>query len=165
MATAGPLRVTGDHMGKASRIRQQSAREKIAAQRAAAERTRKRNIAFTTIGSIVVVAAIVLAFVIIRTNSNSGSKSSGATLTASQAAPIMNKITAVPQSTLTAVGKGTTYPHMLIPVNGTPLTSGGKPEVVYMGAEYCPFCATERWAMAVAFSRFGTFHNVSAIHS
>ena len=26
-----------------------------------------------------------------------------------------------------------------------------------MGAEYCPYCATERWAMVNALSRFGTF--------
>lgn len=37
-----------------------------------------------------------------------------------------------------------------------PLTSKGKPEVLYFGAEWCPFCATERWPLAVALSRFGT---------
>ena len=36
------------------------------------------------------------------------------------------------------------------------LTSGGKPEILYVGAEYCPYCAAERWAMVVALSRFGT---------
>ena len=34
-----------------------------------------------------------------------------------------------------------------------------------MGAEYCPYCAAERWAMAVALSRFGTFSNLRLIHS
>jgi hypothetical protein len=34
-----------------------------------------------------------------------------------------------------------------------------------MGAEYCPFCGTERWAMAVALSRFGTFSGLKFIHS
>ena len=48
---------------------------------------------------------------------------------------------------------------------GTPLTSGGKPEVLYMGAEYCPFCAAERWAMVVTLSRFGTFSGLSTVHS
>ena len=48
---------------------------------------------------------------------------------------------------------------------GAPLTSGGKPEVLYMGAEYCPFCAAERWAMVVALSRFGTFSGLSTVHS
>jgi hypothetical protein len=33
----------------------------------------------------------------------------------------------------------------------------GKPEVFYYGAEYCPLCAANRWSMAVALSRFGTF--------
>ncbi len=33
----------------------------------------------------------------------------------------------------------------------------GKPEIFYAGAEYCPYCAAERWAMVVALSRFGTF--------
>ena len=34
-----------------------------------------------------------------------------------------------------------------------------------MGAEYCPYCAAERWAMAVALSRFGTFSDLRLIHS
>jgi len=46
-----------------------------------------------------------------------------------------------------------------------PLTSGGKPEILYIGAEYCPYCATERWSMAVALSRFGTFTGLHGIHS
>ena len=41
----------------------------------------------------------------------------------------------------------------------------GKPIVTYVGAEYCPYCAAERWALAVALSRFGTFTNLSATHS
>jgi len=48
---------------------------------------------------------------------------------------------------------------------GTPLTSGGKPEVLYMGAEYCPYCAAERWSMIVALSRFGTFSGLATTHS
>ena len=34
-----------------------------------------------------------------------------------------------------------------------------------MGAEYCPYCAAERWALAVALSRFGSFSHLSATHS
>jgi hypothetical protein len=37
------------------------------------------------------------------------------------------------------------------------LTAGGKPLVLYLGAEYCPYCAAERWPMVIALSRFGTF--------
>ena len=35
---------------------------------------------------------------------------------------------------------------------------GGKsPAMLYYGAEYCPYCAAERWAMTAALSRFGTW--------
>jgi hypothetical protein len=37
----------------------------------------------------------------------------------------------------------------------------GKPEVLYIGAEYCPFCAAQRWSLAVALSRFGTLSGVA----
>jgi hypothetical protein len=37
--------------------------------------------------------------------------------------------------------------------------------VTYIGAEYCPYCAAERWAIAVALSRFGSFQNLSGTHS
>ena len=37
--------------------------------------------------------------------------------------------------------------------------------MLYIGAEYCPYCAAERWAMIVALSRFGTFSGLATIHS
>jgi thiol-disulfide isomerase/thioredoxin len=37
------------------------------------------------------------------------------------------------------------------------LVSQGRPELLYVGAEFCPFCAAERWPLAVALGRFGTF--------
>ena len=45
------------------------------------------------------------------------------------------------------------------------MMAGGKPELLYMGGEYCPFCAAERWAIAAAVSRFGTLSGVHFIHS
>jgi hypothetical protein len=47
----------------------------------------------------------------------------------------------------------------------TVLTDAGKPLIVYLGAEYCPYCAAERWAMVAALSRFGTFTNLGQTHS
>jgi len=44
---------------------------------------------------------------------------------------------------------------------GTPLTQDGKPKVLYIGAEYCPYCAMERWALIGAMSRFGTFSGIT----
>ena len=41
--------------------------------------------------------------------------------------------------------------------NASILLADGKPEVLYIGAEYCPYCATERWPMIIALMRFGNF--------
>jgi hypothetical protein len=37
--------------------------------------------------------------------------------------------------------------------------------VLYVGAEFCPFCAAERWPLLLALSRFGTFSNLKESHS
>jgi hypothetical protein len=43
----------------------------------------------------------------------------------------------------------------------TPLfTVNGKPAVVYLGAISCVYCGENRWAMALALSRFGVFQNL-----
>jgi len=46
-----------------------------------------------------------------------------------------------------------------------PLTFGSMPEVLYVGADFCPYCAAERWALVDALSRFGSFTNIEEIHS
>ena len=37
--------------------------------------------------------------------------------------------------------------------------------MLYEGAEYCPFCAAERWAMVMALSKFGTFWGLKLTNS
>jgi hypothetical protein len=49
--------------------------------------------------------------------------------------------------------------------SGGSLVSGGKPEVLYIGAEFCPICAAERWPMTMALMKFGTFTNLQQTHS
>jgi Domain of unknown function (DUF929) len=154
-------------MGKAARIRQQTAREKVAAQRAAARRAEVRRRALIAGGSVVAVVAIVVAFVVIKA---AGHKPTPASETGQSIPAVAAALTSVPASTLDRVGKGalgtSASPEPIIRAAGAPpLTAGGKPEVLYMGAEYCPFCATERWAMVVALSRFGTFSGLHFIHS
>lgn len=154
-------------MGKASRLKQQSAREKIAAQRDAERRAERRRQLMITGTSVIGVLAIVAVFVIIKVTSG-GTASSGSA-TGQQLATVTSQLSSVPPSTLDKVGQGAVgssqYPNPMIKITGSPLTANGKPEVLYMGAEYCPFCATERWAMVVALSRFGKFSNLHYIHS
>lgn len=153
-------------MNKASRSRQDaSRRERIAAQRAAQRRAEMRNRVLLASGAVVVVVAVVVALVLIKTNSTTKSSPgvsngpTGAALTS-----VISQTTSVPASVLDQVGAGSgvTPPSK---ISGPPLTSGGKPEVFYSGAEYCPYCAFERWAMVVSLSRFGTFSGLHTVHS
>jgi thiol-disulfide isomerase/thioredoxin len=49
--------------------------------------------------------------------------------------------------------------------SGEALVDGGKPLVFFMGAEWCPFCATERWALVEATSRFGQWSGLGELLS
>lgn len=155
-------------MSKATRIRQQNAREKIAAQRAAARRAEVRNRVLITAGSVVAVLAIVAGFLIFKGVSKP-STASGGVLGTALPASVKKDVTSVPASALNTVGIGsvTSYnPSPLTAVTDKALTSNGKPEMLYIGAQFCPYCGAERWSMAVALSRFGTFSSpMYGIHS
>ncbi|HJZ28157.1 MAG TPA: DUF929 family protein [Streptosporangiaceae bacterium] len=145
-------------------------REKIAAQRAAERRSEQRRRILIASGSVVVVLAIVLVFVVVKLNGGKPAASSAQGLsngpTGSSLSAVVDKVTSVPASALNTVGDGggavTGKPTT---ISGSALTSNGKPEMFYMGAEYCPYCAAERWAMIVALSRFGTFKGLATVHS
>ena len=154
-------------MGKASRTKVEvSRREKIAAQQAAVRRADQRRRIFIASGSIIVVLAIVLVFVVVKLNSNTTSDNTPNGPTGSALTSLINTTTSVPASTLDAVGKGGGQVLATpLSIKGAALTENGKPEMLYIGAEYCPYCAAERWAMVVALSRFGTFTGLGTVHS
>jgi len=156
-------------MGKAELYGQQSAREKIAGQQAVAAQGERRRRVLVAVGSVAVVLAVVIGFVVFKSLSKPSSPAPS-----SSAAGVARAIASVPAATLDRVGAGvaypatgSVYPHAVQTITpaGPALTSGGKPEIVYAGAEYCPFCAAERWALAVALSRFGSFSGLRLIHS
>ena len=158
-------------MGKAARRnRQQSVRERIAAQQAAARRAEAQRRLLIAGGAIVVVVAIVLTFVLIKLNSGSSGTSgaSGSVTGTALPASVHRDVTSVPASTLNTIGEGTVLsynPQPVSAISGAALTSQGKPEMLYIGAEFCPYCAALRWSMAVALSRFGTLSPLRGIHS
>ncbi len=80
-------------------------------------------------------------------------------------ADVVATLAGVTPSTFDSVGvtvPGTTLTAPVVLNGQTPLSRGGRPEVLFVGSEYCPFCAAERWPLIVAldrFGRFGTLHN------
>jgi hypothetical protein len=149
-------------MSKSARkraARAQSAREKVAAQRARARRAEIRKRALITGGSVAAVLAVVIALIMVRLGESPAHASP-----ASANAVVAREISRVPAATFDSVGAGTATG--LRSISGQPeLTLDGKPELLYMGGEYCPFCAAERWAIAAAVSRFGRLSGLHFIHS
>jgi hypothetical protein len=79
---------------------------------------------------------------------------------------VLSEVTSVSTSTLDAVGEPSSSVSPVSTGVTTPLTArDGKPEVLFVSAEYCPFCAAQRWPLVVALSRFGSFGGLSATHS
>lgn len=132
-------------MGKASRAKQNTGRrERVAAQRAAQRRREIRNRVLIVSGAVVVVIAVVVVFIVVKANGKPAPTGANGP-TGAALSKVVADATSVPASTLAAVGAGTVTTPPSALKNGTPLTSGGKPEMLYIGAEYCPFCAFERW--------------------
>jgi hypothetical protein len=83
-------------------------------------------------------------------------------------AKVRHEVTSVPSHVLSAVGTGDRPHAKNIPPSrwhGAYLTKAGKPEVAYILAEFCPYCAAESWSVIVATSRFGTFTNLTTLQS
>ena len=150
-------------MSKATRNRARSARERVAAQQAAARKAEQRRRLLIVGGSVGLVLVIVVGFIVIKSLQKPAKHLGSGNLPAA----VTSNITNVPASTLSSVGTGSLASSGLPikPVTGKALTASGKPEMLYIGAEYCPYCAAMRWAMAVSLSKFGTFGPLKGIHS
>ncbi|MGI8562684.1 MAG: DUF929 family protein [Candidatus Dormibacter sp.] len=78
---------------------------------------------------------------------------------------VVAKLSGVSPALLDRVGAGGTK-SVSKAITGPPLTGiGGKPQILYLGAEYCPYCAAERWSLAVALSRFGQLQGIRLTRS
>ncbi len=78
---------------------------------------------------------------------------------------LYQNLTDVSFSTLAAIGSGGSGVTAPSSISSSPLTNGSKPEVLYIGAEFCPYCAAERWALTIALSKFGNFTNLEYMQS
>jgi uncharacterized protein DUF929 len=107
-------------------------------------------------GVVVVVAFFVVLFVTRNDNTERGNASAGS----------IEKLTSVPAATLEAVGVPAQPSNVnALPADTPAVEQDGKPVLLYVGAEYCPFCAVERWPVVVALSRFGTFTGLESTTS
>jgi hypothetical protein len=140
-----------------------SAREKAAVARAEQQRLDQRRRAMVILSSVVVVALVAAVIVVIVITRPTKSDASGNRTTASPT--VLKDVSDVSSKTLQTIGKGNVATLPVKVTGEPPLTSGGKPEVLYVGAEFCPYCAAERWSLYESLSKFGTFSGVGEVKS
>jgi hypothetical protein len=114
--------------------------------------------AFVGVGAAVVIIAVVVAV---------GVAGGGAGAAPRQPAPAtaVASMQSVSLQTMTTAASKVTQLQFASAAQGGPLVSGGKPEVLFIGAEFCPICAAERWPMTMALLKFGTFDNLQQTRS
>jgi len=140
------------------------ARERIAAERAAQKRAEARRRFLVPIAAVTAVLAIIGVLVAVKLSSGPASAATASESLASSA--VVRQVSSIPAAVLASVDPGQTVTSLEpVKTSGPPLTIGGKPAIVFVSEESCPFCAAERWALAAALSRFGTLSGLHFIHS
>lgn len=141
-----------------------SSRDQLAAQRAAQQKADKRRNLIVGGGSVLGVVIVIAILVAVGLHS-SGKKAQQGGLASTQ---LVAQTTDVPATTVEQIGQGaiTANAFPSAQAAGTAaITKDGKPYVLFVGAEYCPFCASDRWSIVNALSRFGTFSNLGTTFS
>lgn len=142
----------------------ETGKAKLARLQAEQKHEHQRNVMVAvTAGVVVVILVAVGAFYLI---SRQQQDQANAKATANaQSSAFVSTVQNVPTSVFDAVGVGDSS-QVPTPTNGAADTVNGKPRLVYIGAEFCPYCGMERWALTSALARFGTFSGVkSAVSS
>ncbi|MBX5451364.1 DUF929 family protein [Thermogemmatispora sp.] len=103
-------------------------------------------------GALIVVLAIIGGFIVIsQQHSSSGARGS-------TDPEVLKTVTSIDVNLLSQIGTGGQKNPLQAVTNRERLVGpNGKPEVFYWGAEFCPYCAAERWSLVIALSRFGHF--------
>ncbi len=139
------------------------ARERLAAERAARKRAEARRRLLLPIAAVTAVLAIVVALVTVKLTT------APAHLVASESpatAAIVRQVSTVPSAVLAGVNPGEAITSLEpVKTSGPLLTIDGKPAIVFVSEESCPFCAAERWSVAVALSHFGTLSHLGTTRS
>jgi hypothetical protein len=120
------------------------------------KRARRRRTVATTIVVAIIMLSVIIAIIVLTPRNSSQTSLIGSPISNT----LYSQLTGVNGSTLTAIGYGQGVTPFTSE-SGPLLTSGGKAEVLYIGAEYCPYCAAERWAVIVALSKFGSFSGLT----
>lgn len=130
-------------------------------------RKQDRSGLYMAIGALVLVAAVIGGLVFYNQTHQPPAPGANPNFKRAPAdTAVIKQLTSVSQSTWEAVGTGGVK-NPFTTTSGQPFLKGpdGHPQFMYVGAEFCPYCAAERWSMINALSRFGKFSNLSQLQS
>jgi hypothetical protein len=131
---------------------------------AAPARVRRMPMALVTWAFVVLILLIVVVLLVLKITR--GATTVAPPPVAPAPLDVVRQVTSLPASVFDAVG--TPDPNGPAPtvLSGQPsLVVDGRPDVVYVGGEFCPYCAAERWVLVAALGRFGTFSALGATSS
>ncbi len=121
-----------------------------------------------TWGAVALVLVAVIGLVIVKIVSATRSTAPSGPQPQPLPAAVAQQITHVPLSVFDAVRVDSPTAAVTRPVavgSQVTLEYRGKPGIFFLGDEFCPYCAAERWALAVALSRFGTLTGLRTMQS
>ncbi len=134
---------------------------------------RKRGKALATSGLLIGAVGLVGAVALYSSGALSINSSPSSSSTQSPVDPIAPRVSPASSD---VIGRLTNVPPGVMDQVGVPpqsivtpptiqrgqpkLVVGGRPGAVFVGAVFCPYCAIERWAIIMAFSRFGSFSDL-----
>lgn len=130
-------------------------------------RRKDRSRLYMVIGVLTLIAAIIVAIFLLKNFQPPAQTNTNPLLKPVPAdSAIVQQVTGVSPSTWQAVGTGG-LSNAFKTTSGQPPLKGanGHPQLLYIGGEFCPHCAAERWAIINALSRFGTFSNLSQLQA
>jgi hypothetical protein len=156
-----PSQTTGKQQaGSAAR---QRARARLAAEQMAVKRAEARRRMLVMTAGITAVVAVFATLIVVKLSV--GSPHPAASESAAPAS-LTRQVSTVPASVLAGMSGGqVATPLLKVQSAGPPLKVRGKPAIVFVSEESCPFCAAERWSLTVALSHFGTWSGLGITKS
>ena len=148
------------------------AARKQVAKRPTPKASKGRPVGLFTWLAVGLVVVVVAALVIIKVTTSSATTSGSSSFQATDATTV-SELTTIPATVFNTIGATSPVSPVTPPQSlaGQPALTAkdanGKtvPEVFYLGAEYCPFCAAQRWPTIIALSRFGTWSGLGNMSS
>ncbi|MCU1493129.1 MAG: hypothetical protein JWO62_893 [Acidimicrobiaceae bacterium] len=135
------------------------------------ERSRKKSSSWIGWASVAVVVVLIAVLVAVKLTSSSPKTSAASAAAAAGRNPapapasITSVLASIPASTFDSVGVAGLPAPFTVTTGQSSLTLAGEPQFVYVGGEFCPYCALMRWSMVTALDRFGTFTGLKEISS